>query len=183
MQARLVLGVVMVGVVGAGCKKTARTPRPFDGRRAGSACPATRPPGDARAVQVGDGAKCATDGDCTAGNNGRCMEVGSRNRQNECTYDACRVDADCKTGGPCECRTLGNRCLAGNCRTDADCGAGGSCGQADDAGCGEQTSSYYCRTADDACLEDSDCGKDARCTYLPELAHWGCFTPPLCPVG
>jgi hypothetical protein len=176
----------MVGIVvglGVGCKKAARRPRPFDGRRAGLACPATRPPGDARDRQSGDGATCAKDDDCTAGRNGRCMGVGTRVRSETCTYDACLVDADCKTGGPCECSALGNTCLAGNCRTDADCGDDGSCGQARDAGCGAQTSSYYCRTPDDTCLEDSDCGANARCTYSPELAHWGCITPPICPVG
>ena len=135
-------------VLAFGCgKSSVRSYPPGAGRAVEASCPATRPPGDA---DPNTGGTCKTDGDCTAGKNGRCQIGGARVRVNACTFDACFHDADC-TGGPCECSAQGNRCLAGNCRTDGDCGKGGSCGRSNAMSCGGGDASYFSRTPDDTC--------------------------------
>ena len=80
---------------------------------------------------------CSRDADCVAGINGRCDPM-MRSPGCACSYDQCFADADCTTGGPCECRppipinvaggqsapapTPTNTCKQGNCRIDANCG-------------------------------------------------------------
>lgn len=181
-------------IVALGCGKTAETtaasggtgaPRPKPakkgpGRPREVACPAQRAPGNARAEHAGD---CTADAQCTAGSNGRCRITGDRVLRNSCTYDLCMRDADCKTGGPCACNEAGNACLAGNCRIDADCGADGSCALSSSMACRGGEPSYYCRTADDTCVDYDDCKDNGACVYLPEVGHWGCKKYPNCPVG
>ena len=120
-----------------------------------------------------------------AGKNGRCRAVVDRVLRNECTYDACTSDADCKTGGPCECDLYrGNYCAAGNCKVDADCGAGGSCAESSSLECrGAREPSYYCRTPKDTCVDDGDCKPDHACVYSSQLGTFTCEEHPRCPVG
>jgi hypothetical protein len=156
---------------------------PGSGRPKAIACETTRPPGNADPAND-DGSGCKKDDDCTSGKNGRCQLTGSRVEVNRCTYDACSVDGDCKSGGPCECSPSGNTCLSGKCRIDADCGANGACGQSTDLSCGDgRVSSYYCRTPADTCLAYDDCKNGTACVYSAELGHWACQAYPKCPVG
>lgn len=125
--------------------------------------------------------ECAYDGECTAGQNGRC----GNNRENwTCSYDECFNDSECTSGGPCACGGRygpegPNTCMDGNCRIDADCGAGGYCSPTL-GDCGDYSGiiGYYCRTPRDTCVNDSECVDPERgegyCMYRPELAHWQC---------
>jgi hypothetical protein len=181
-RAVLALAVVLVACGSRGDAPRAKPHPPGSGRPKAIACPTTRPPGNGDpAVNNGN---CKKDDDCTAGKNGRCQLGGSRDPINSCTYDACFSDADCKTGGPCECSSSGNACLAGNCRTDADCGANGSCGQSIARACfGNTDEAYYCRTPEDTCASYDDCKNNTSCAYSLELGRFACVANPQCPVG
>ena len=69
--------------------------------------------------------------------------------------------------------------MAGNCQIDADCGDGGYCSPTQ-GDCGSYTGiiAYYCHTAQDTCVNDSECIDPERgpgyCMYRPELGHWQC---------
>jgi hypothetical protein len=155
---------------------------------------------------------CTSDSDCTAGINGRCSFeslVGSA-----CTYDECFTDSQCGSKVPCICRSsstdntpnacdFGGRTSAGddvrpsNCAVDADCGPGGYCSPS-----AVPTSAlhgavnvcfgpnpFYCHTASDLCVNDSDCLSDAgidagttdsyppfACAYNAQNNRWECTT-------
>lgn len=108
-------------------------------RSAGGACPQQRAPSLPTPV-CGDGGPpcssvdgCASDSDCTAGRNGRCIGLeGNGGGPLGCSYDECSGDPDCD-GGPCTCRPSGSSVFAnicftgGNCTVDSDCGHGGWC--------------------------------------------------------
>ncbi len=163
----------------------ASLPPKIFGRPVATACPKTRPPGNAR---PGINGVCKQDSDCKNGKNGRCNTTGPRVQQNTCSFDLCFADADCTTGGPCECNEFaGNHCLAGNCKTDADCGANGVCSRSNPIGCGGGVPSYFCRTAKDTCTDYSDCGRNGprggACVFQSALGHWACQEYPVCPVG
>jgi hypothetical protein len=130
---------------------------------------------------------CSLDSDCQTGADGRC--TGNAHDGCTCTYDTCTSDADCAAGQLCDCRSTWrygangpNVCLTSNCRVDADCGAGGYCSPSLDPGCGAYlgVTGWYCHTADDSCVNDSDCqGLDGGfgtpfCGYHPEVGHWVC---------
>jgi len=98
-----------------------------------------------------------------------------------CSYDECFSDADCPANTPCECRdsassAAANRCLSGSdCRVDSDCGPGNFCSPSQfGQWCGFR---YYCHTASDTCLDDSDC-VGAGCNFGE---HWACGGD--CPFG
>jgi hypothetical protein len=78
----------------------------------------------------------------------------------------------------------GNTCLTSNCRVDADCGAGGYCSPADNVSSCGSVLGYFCHTASDMCLDDSDCTGSGMgpqvCTYVPTAGHWECKTSGLC---
>jgi len=81
-----------------------------------------------------------------------------------CQY-ACEADGDCKAGEACVCATEANEkhsvCALASCKTDADCG-GRFCGVSRHFnGCGN-TVRLACRTAQDKCQADGDCGQDGR---------------------
>ena len=149
---------------------------PKNHRAAAVSCPATRDPGHADSTM----GTCKADGDCTAGRNGRCYGgLGP----NTCSYDECATDADCKAA-VCDCRNVGvigqpDKCILGNCRTDGDC-KGQYCspsGTTVGAGCmGAELGSYgyFCHTATDECVDDSDCG-DAKCMFDPAVVHFRCI--------
>jgi hypothetical protein len=117
----------------------------------------------------------------------------------ECSYDHCLSDADCG-GHACGCRggafsygapysrsaTLGeNTCFSGNCRVDGDCGPNGYCSPSTYV-CGTAWGyhDFYCHTASDECIDDSDCDSfdggpfaptgPAYCAYDEVRAHWSC---------
>jgi hypothetical protein len=134
--------------------------------------------------------QCTSDGQCTAGTNGRCVEAGGGVISCACTYDTCTHDTDCGSLTACACHGSpytngqGNRCVPGNCRVDADCGPGAYCSPAwDPNGCGS-LGGYYCHTSADQCVDDSDCtgspAGPAVCTYSATTHRWECVTSPLC---
>ncbi len=124
---------------------------------------------------------CASDAECKDGKNGHCVYVqyGPRPGKNDCIYDECFTDEECRSGGgpsgPCECGTNGatNSCAKGNCNKDGDCG-GRTCAKSADFNCGRGWGSgYYCHTANDACTKDSDCAP-RECRYDRNKERWAC---------
>ncbi len=121
---------------------------------------------------------CETDADCTDGENGRCSSMPRWGWA--CTYDSCFEDADCG-GAVCGCNadwgSDANRCYSGNCQVNADCGDGGWCSPSY-GDCGDYSGvvSYYCRTPDDECLNDSDCNEQTGgyCMFSDPAARWVC---------
>jgi hypothetical protein len=106
-----------------------------------------------------------------------------------CTYDACEHDTDC-TGETCACHgspymaSLGNSCVQGNCRIDADCGANGYCSPSEDPNSCGGLLGYYCHTANDQCIDDSDCASSGVglevCGYSTTTNIWSCRMEGLC---
>ncbi len=143
-------------------------------RPVGEICPQTRGPGMPVMGEFG----CSADTDCDGGVNGRCNSNGGGALMNVCTYDECFSDTDCPTGIPCACRSQfnANVCLTeSGCRIDSDCGTNGFCSLAPRtaSSCVE---AYYCHTANDSCLSDSDCadGGPSLCGYEPANQRWAC---------
>lgn len=153
--------------------------------------------GDA-ATESGSGLQtCSSDQDCTSTpNNGRCGYIWYRDAGPSCTYDECFSDSDCKLG-VCNCRqdpthdddSFGsgphpNYCMAaGNCRVDSDCGDGGAgyCSPSPNGGCRGFWLGYFCHTASDQCVDDSDCAKGSLCAYTGTL--WACTPAVSCLDG
>lgn len=172
------------GVVGEGGKPLTGVPSLHI--PSGTACRATRGPGiTGSGVACPDGGFpgcCTADADCTDGTNGRCTITG--NGGPHCTYDQCSTSNDCAAGKSCGCGDINqysyNVCVPSNCRTDSDCGAGGYCSPTLDFTCGTYGGEYagvYCHTAQDQCVNDSDCaGPNGRCSYNPETSRWECAT-------
>jgi hypothetical protein len=131
---------------------------------------------------------CGKDADCTAGANGRCDESMGGPAGCYCTYDMCEHDTDCSPGDLCACHGSpfvggGNSCLPGSCRVDSDCGNGGYCSPSHGGplGCGGLTG-YYCHTASDQCVNDTDCGNGFQvCGWSPADSRWECLMQELCP--
>jgi hypothetical protein len=151
--------------------------RPHNHRPASEECDREREPGSL--FHTVDNPACSVDSDCTAGENGRCL-----NAQFQavpiCSYDMCFSDAMCTRGGPCACAppktTTNNICLAGNCNIDGECGPNGFCSPSFGM-CGWYSGvvAYYCHTCEDECVDDSDCDHpDAYCAYEPRRARWEC---------
>ncbi len=135
---------------------------------------------------------CSSDSSCTDGTNGRCVESGGGVLYCSCTYDTCANDAACPSGQTCACHGSayvegqGNTCIQGNCRVDSDCdGGAGYCSPAEDTmSCGSLLG-YYCHTASDQCLDDTDCGQSSQggpqvCTYSTTAHRWQCQVEGLC---
>jgi hypothetical protein len=130
-------------------------------------------------------APCADDAQCTAGQDGRCLQVGQGVILYRCTYDQCATDSDCPAMNVCQCEGNGNTCLPGNCRTDTDCGQGGYCSPSYGATCGSYSglAGYYCHTANDDCTNDSQCspgGVGSYCYYSPQAGKWTCSSGGVC---
>jgi hypothetical protein len=153
--------------------------QPQNHRPASQECDRERGPGSlSRTV---DNPACRVDSDCTAGENGRCLNAQFQ-AVPMCSYDLCFSDVTCARGGPCSCappKSTGNNiCLEGNCKTDTDCGPNGFCSPSFGM-CGRYSgvTAYYCHSCDDECVEDSDCDRpDAYCAYEPSRARWRCST-------
>jgi hypothetical protein len=174
-----------------GLARAIKSAKPDSHRAQGASCPETRPPGTPNP----EGGACKTDADCAAGKNGRCSSwsAGRMAPQNICTYDTCFSDKDCGTG-LCTCDGHGNYCLGGNCRVDSDCGTNGFCSPSWSL-CSlhgpYRPNGYYCHSAKDECMKDSDCPKPkkqgygpqaTRCIYSAPVGRWTCMSE-TCPVG
>jgi hypothetical protein len=128
------------------------------------------------------GSECEMDAECTAGTNGRCVWPYAGG--NVCMYDECFEDADCGSASVCDCRgTFGfNHCYQGNCQVDGDCPnsycspsavhLGPTCMSGIEPG----SLGFFCRTADDECVEDSDCGAAdiGACIFSVDSLSWVC---------
>jgi hypothetical protein len=151
-------------------------------------CLTVPPPGNCQTM--GGPGMCKNDSSCTAGVNGRCVESGGGVLFCSCTYDTCAQDADCPAGKTCACHGAtytggqGNTCVPGNCRVDGDCGPGGYCSPSyDPMSCGGLLG-YYCHTAQDQCVNDSDCNGTGTgpqvCLYSTTTARWQCAQEVFC---
>ncbi len=158
-------------------------------------CPTERGPSPSgQPYGTGQAAGCTSDSQCTSGVDGRCFPFEGLVGPGGCSYDQCLTDSDCPSGASCLCRSSAsdsspNICVAGgNCVLDSDCGEGGYCSPSN--GC-EGPAAYYCHTAADTCINDSDCAPgDAggaacasapSCVYDSEAQHWGCTQMICCP--
>jgi len=143
---------------------------------------------------------CASDSECTDGVNGRCFPFEGLVGPGGCSYDECFTDSDCGSKTPCLCRfsstdNNANVCdVAGNCAVDSDCGPGRYCSPSVQiipdqlANVCSGSGPYYCHTASDLCINDSDCAflLDAglptssspiyayACAYNPQDSRWEC---------
>jgi hypothetical protein len=160
------------GSAGTGTAGTG-TDEPDKHRPQALACDDERPRPEVPDIQ---GSECSAHSDCTEGRNGRC----TTHRFQECTYDACLDDSDCGENELCECEggavSDNNVCLEGNCRVDADC-PGSYCSPSfGDCGNYSGIQTYYCRTPEDSCLNDSDCTDEPEgyCAFSPQLNRWAC---------
>jgi hypothetical protein len=152
-------------------------------RDAGAPCPAERGPGCPSVGLCSIGGDCASDTDCNAGLNGRCIT--NLPWPLACSYDTCASDSDCPARTPCQCRSTAsdlapNECVADStCAVDSDCGPQGFCSPS-----GTCTVTYHCHTAADTCVDDGDCssnGQAPMCLYDTASGHWACAARPSCP--
>jgi len=157
---------------------------PVNNRPTDTACPAGRAPGALPSADCNYDASppaCLHDSDCTMGTNGRCehSDLIPAVCVVACSYDACSTDSDCPSKEPCSCRSsatsnAANVCLTGSdCRVNADCGSGGYCSPSagyGSYGCGV---AYFCHTAADTCVDDTDC-ESQQCQYDDTAGHWRC---------
>jgi len=171
----------------AGCAPVALTGRvPTNHRAAAATCPSQRGAGvvpTSCAYEAG-AVGCLQDSDCTQGKNGRCNASGGPVvipcPYPSCSYDACETDSDCAAKTACDCRSSAtdgapNYCATGsNCAVDSDCGPGGYCspGGFTDSFCNIPT--YFCHTAADTCLDDSDCCNFLPCSFDHNVGHFAC---------
>jgi hypothetical protein len=168
---------------------------------AGPICPQQRGPGFVGCNPDGGVASptalaCLQDSDCTTGNNGRCtiLPVSSPPPSgpggqlvllcgSSCSYDQCFSDTDCPVRVPCGCRSSGsdsaaNVCLTGSdCAVDSDCGPGGFCSPSSSTQTAGKTL-YFCHTANDVCLDDTDCPTGNGCQFDSVSSNWICVAPP-----
>jgi len=157
-------------------------------RPSDSACTGSGPSG--LCSMGGPESECSDDSQCTTGTHGRCVDINGADGC-ECTYDTCGGDTDCPTGQLCACHgsgefyLAGNTCLAGNCRVDSDCECGtGYCspsqtGAFDGHQCGGVVG-YFCHTATDTCVDDSDCGQLDSCNWSSADGRWECAMAGIC---
>ena len=141
---------------------------------------------------------CSSDSECAAGVNGRCFPPKVPGWAGGCSYDECFNDSSCGLRTPCVCRTSStdnsaNICdVGGNCAVDADCGPGGYCSPSMESctstnpditpEASNGPNPYYCHTASDICINDSDCSPPDTtippaitvCAYSAQNARWEC---------
>lgn len=197
------------GVVSSGSSGScAGRPTPINHRPSAGQCPSQRGPGPsgqpypylsacaATGCSGPFGTTCASDSDCTAGANGRCFPDEGLVGPGGCSYDECFTDSDCGAKTPCLCRSSSmdnsaNTCsIAGNCAVDSDCGPCGYCSPSPQVEPNQPTNvcwgsfPYYCHTAADLCINDTDCAQpdggppEPRpthpCAYNPQNNRWEC---------
>lgn len=173
------------GAGGSGGSTGTSIPEPDVHRAEAVACTAVRP--DGKIDPGSPPGECAADGDCVAGDNGRCVQ--DLGGDPFCSYDECQSDDDCGGGSVCECRNPevfdANVCVHGNCKVDADCGEGGYCSPSAvtlskycTEGVPIGSVGYFCHTAADACSDDSDCegtGTLPACLFDVDAMRFACF--------
>jgi hypothetical protein len=197
------------GFVEAGAASMSDAEAPLKHRPTAACCPAQRGPGPSGqpyptcSTAVGSvcpsnhATTCSSDSECTAGVNGRCFPFEGLVGPGGCSYDECFTDGNCGSKTPCLCRSSStdnseNVCdVAGNCAVDSDCGPGGYCSPSVQIGPNQApnvcwgSTPYYCHTASDLCINDSDCApSDAgsptpgiptyACAYSPQDNRWEC---------
>jgi hypothetical protein len=174
---------------------------PLQHRSTSASCPSQRGRGLPCDLTICLG--CSSDSQCTNGVNGRCFSWGGLG--DGCSYDECFTDSNCGSKIPCLCRSSStdnraNVCdVAGNCAVDSDCGPGGYCSPSVQVVpdqrpnvCSGLLTPYYCHTASDLCINDSDCAPlDAgpptldsptyACAYNPQDNRWEC-TQTICAI-
>jgi len=133
------------------------------------ACP-KRPPPDPnryRFHEVPECKKCST--------NEFCVTWSSRGRHgSNCVKDGCSKDADCAKGELCICALdQPNICVRANCRDSNDCGG---------RECAPSNTGAYCRTKDDTCQTNAECGKEFVCSYSVRNGHYECQALPPPPL-
>lgn len=119
---------------------------------------------------------CSTDDDCVDEPYGACQGYGDVVFMCECAY-GCASDNDCEPGKACQCRPLdgGTVCVTAECRTDADCPGELRCGWSPPfppVDLRRPAGKLYCRTPEDTCGGDEDCGEEQRCRFDGEI--WAC---------
>jgi hypothetical protein len=123
--------------------------------------------------------ECFGDSDCSGGAPCECRSSGDSREPNVCQPRSnCRVDADCGPGGYCSPSHVGSLC---SCPSESLCGdAGGSCFAGSTpvpCKCGNSCGhGYFCHTASDTCVDDSDCGTYGSCSYDTLARRWQCAT-------
>jgi hypothetical protein len=185
---------------------------PLQHRSKSEPCPAERGPapqfcagGTCTGQPYPAPSSCSSDSECTAGRNGRCFPWAGLITAGGCSYDECAADSECGAKTPCICRSsttdaAANVCVVGgNCAVDSDCGPGGYCSPSLDACYSTNREAliegnnyggpnpYYCHTAADLCLDDSDCGSPdggttatsscpefTPCAYNVQNGRWEC---------
>lgn len=173
-----------------------RSTIPVTHRAVATSCEGGAPPPTSCVASGTQGAQsnCTLGSDCTAGANGRCLAetfLPLSDVRCTCAYDLCVADPDCGPTALCQCATanprgLGNHCLVANCRTDADCGEGGFCSPSRgeitgywNASSPDSFTGYYCHTAADTCVNDTDCTVGpygAHCAFDHSKQAWACFS-------
>jgi hypothetical protein len=151
--------------------------------------------GDARSTvpqcKNGHDGSCLKDSDCGPGHACGGPWCGP---SCEC-YDVCASDSDCGADETCMCALTAipfdngggayspgsiDRCLPGNCRTGADC-ASGECGASTRDYEGGPILGFYCRTPEDVCRTNGDCGDGYdQCAYDPSWGYWACSKGVIC---
>jgi hypothetical protein len=126
---------------------------------------------------------CVKHADCRERGHGRCVHEDERETQsfgtkrtipahNECVYDDCTSDDECRRTGEyepraelvCTCAPERNTCTFANCRKDSDCPSPFTCG-----------GWHYCHSAADACRDDAkDCKSGENCVYSWDVKHYIC---------
>lgn len=124
--------------------------------------------------------ECSTDADCAAPLPCECRTSDTDTAPNICVATSnCRVDGDCGPGGFCSPSVVddfcfcpspdlcdpndGGGCFAGTMKVP--CACGDACGHG-----------YFCHTAHDNCVDDSDCGAGDTCNYDRLKDLWSCTT-------
>ncbi len=182
---------------------------PLNHRSAAASCPSQRGPGPGCESSFWCSSSCSADSQCIDGVDGRCFPFEGLVGPGGCSYDECYYDSDCGAKTPCTCRgsstdNSANICdVGGNCAVDSDCGLGGYCSPSTDscystnpdlnfeAEGSSGPSPYFCHTAADLCINDSDCGQPdagmgscpvfASCAYDVQDTRWECTQYPCCP--
>lgn len=125
---------------------------------------------------------CVKHAECTERAHGRCVHqdesvvqtFGTRRTitaHNECVYDDCTSDDECRRTGAyepraelaCMCAADRNVCTFANCRKDSDCPSPFTCG-----------GWHYCHSAADGCRETKDCPPGEDCIYSWDVNHYIC---------
>ncbi len=130
-----------------------------------------------------DDATCASDADCTDGPHGVCIHQSGQGPGGVvtscgCVYP-CEADADCKAKEVCVCPEVFSSlayavCAPASCEAGSDCQSGECGASAYDDGCGVEVS-LGCRSNDDLCRLDAECGANMQCVFGETTdKRWSC---------